>query len=97
MAGDTYYILADEFNMYSWQFFKYNEADKKYLPQLNEIIYLEKKKKKADKKFKKHTISRGESLRDISQLYGIKLSSLMKLNGLESDRNVAVGKVLKLR
>lgn len=96
-AGDTYYILADEFNMYSWQFFKYNEAGKKYIPQLNEIVYLEKKKKKANKKFKKHIVSSGESLRDISQLYGIKLSSLMKLNGLETDRNMPVGSVLKLR
>lgn len=96
-AGDTYYILADEFDMYSWQFYKYNETDKKQTPEVGEIVYLEKKKKKADKKFKKHIVNSGESLRDISQLYGIRLSSLMKLNNLEIDRNVSVGKVLKLR
>lgn len=95
--GDTYYDLAEEFEIYSWQLYKYNETDKKHFLQTDEIVYLEKKKKKADKQFKKHTVMQGESLRYISQLYGIRLSSLMKLNGLSSDRNLPVGRILKLR
>lgn len=95
--GDTYYDLADEFEIYSWQLYKYNETNKKNFLQTNDIVYLEKKKKKAEKKYKSHRVQYGESLKDISQLYGVRLSSIIKMNGLESDRNVAVGTVLKLR
>lgn len=95
--GDTYYDLADEFEVYSWQLYKYNETDKRHFLKTNEIVYLEKKKRKADKKHKKHIVRSGESLRQVAQLYGIRLSSLMKMNGLEIDKNVPVGTVLTLR
>ncbi len=95
--GDTYYNLADELDIYSWQLYKYNETDKKHFLQANEIVYLEKKKKKAEKKYKAHTVQYGETLRSISQLYGIRQSSLMKMNNLIIDSNLPVGTVLKLR
>jgi len=95
--GDTYYDLADEFDIYSWQLYKYNEADKTHFLKTDEIVYLEKKKRKADKRFKAHTVNYGESLRDIAQLYGVRLSRLMKMNDLSSDRNVSVGTILKVR
>lgn len=95
--GDTYYELADEFEIYSWQLYKYNETDKKHFLQANEIVYLEKKKKKAEKKYKTHRVEYGETLRHISQLYGIRMNSLMKMNDLVIDGDLPVGKVLKLR
>jgi len=95
--GDTYYDLADEFDIYSWQLYKYNEADKKHFLKTDEIVYLEKKRRKADKQFKRHIVKYGESLREVSQLYGMRLSSLMKLNDLTTDRNVPVGTILRVR
>ncbi len=96
-VGDTFYGIADEFNIYSWQLHKYNEVDKKHMLQIDEIIYLEKKKRKADKKYKIHIVKQGESLHNISQYYGIRISSLMKRNKLVIDRNLPVGTALKLR
>lgn len=96
-SGDSYYELAVEFDIYSWQLYKYNETDKNHLLKTNEIVYLEKKKRKADKAFKRHIVKYGESLREISQLYGVRLSRLMKMNKLSSDRNVPVGTVLRVR
>lgn len=96
-VGDTYYNLADELDIYSWQLYKYNETDKKHFLQANEIVYIEKKKKKADKKYKTHVVKYGETLRSVSQLYGIRQSSLMKMNDLIIDSNLPVGTVLKLR
>jgi LysM repeat protein len=95
--GDSYSGIAEEFNIYSWQLYKYNDVDKKYVPKADEIVYLEKKKKKADKAHQTHTVAYGESIHFISQLYGIRLEKLKKLNGLEDKKNVPVGTKLKLR
>lgn len=97
VPGDTYSGIAEEFNIYSWQLYKYNDVDKKYKPQADEIVYLEKKKKKADKTQKTHTVAYGESLHFISQLYGVRLEKLKKLNGLQDKKNLPVGTKLKLR
>lgn len=95
--GDNFYNLADEFDIYSYQLFKYNEVDKKHVLQPGEMLYLEKKKSKAAKTYDYHVINKGESLQYISQLYGIRLNKLMKMNHLSSSRNLPAGKKIKVR
>jgi hypothetical protein len=65
--------------------------------QADEIIYLEKKRKKAERGVSRHTLKEGESLRTVSNTYGIRLSNLRKMNGLEKHAAPSVGMVLKLR
>ena len=95
--GDTFYGIAEEFEIYTWQLYKYNEMDKKHVLQIEEVIYLEKKKKKANKQYTSHTVSEGESLHYVSQLYGIRLKRLQKMNGMSAVENVVPGVVLNLR
>jgi len=96
-TGDTYYGLADEFEIYSWQFKSNNDLKKDHVLQIGEIIYLEKKKRKADKKYKAHIVKAGETIHSISQLYGIKLKRLYKMNNLPKGVQAEVGTKLKLR
>jgi len=96
-AGDTFNKIAKEFEIYSWQLFKYNEVNKKHILQIGEKVYLEKKRRKADKKHKKHLVKQGESMRMISQYYGIRLSRLYKMNDMPEGIQPEVGKVLSLR
>lgn len=95
--GDTFYSLANEFDIYSWQLFKYNDLEKNHVLQVDEIIYLEKKRKKANKQNQQHSVKEGESLRIISNVYGVRMSSLRKMNGLSNDEDIVAGMVLKLR
>ncbi len=95
--GDTFYGIAEEFEIYSWQLYKYNEVNKKHILQIGELIYLEKKKNKAEKEHKFHVVSEGESMRQISQLYGIKLKKLYKMNKMETGEQPGAGTSLKLR
>ena len=95
--GDTFYGLAEEFNIYTWQLFKYNEVDKKYVLKIGDVVYLEKKKKKASKENKTHQVAYGESWHFLSQYYGIRESRLKKLNGMKDQPNLPVGTQLKLR
>ena len=96
-TGDTYESIAAEFDIYSWQLYKYNEVDKKHKLVLGEMVYLEKKHKKAAKQYKIHVVREGESLHDIAQIYGMRYSKLLKLNNLPHGISVPVGKKLKLR
>lgn len=95
--GDTYYAIASEFDIYSWQLFTYNDVDKKHTVKAGELIYLEKKKRKADKKYEVHIVRQGESMQMISQIYGIKLKRLYKMNNLPEGIQVKAGTTLKLR
>ena len=54
-------------------------------------------KRKADKKFEVHVVQQGESMQQISQIYGIKLKRLYKLNNLPEGIQVVTGTKLKLR
>ena len=95
--GDNYYSIAKEFNMYSWQLFAYNDVKKEHTVESGELIYLEKKKRKADKKYKFHVVRQGESMQKISQIYGVKLKRLYKMNDLPKGIQVVTGTKLKLR
>ncbi len=95
--GDTYYDIASEFDMYAWQLFSYNDTPKKHPLKPGEPVYLEKKRKKAEKKFETHVVRQGESMRTISQIYGIRLKRLYKMNNLPEGVQVPVGTKLKVR
>jgi len=95
--GDTFYGLAKEFEIYSWQFYSYNELEKDHMLKIDEIIYLEKKKRKADKEYKFHIVKSGESMHKLSQLYGVRLKRLYKMNNLPVGVQVTVGTKIRLR
>lgn len=98
--GDTFKSLGKEFGESYRKLAKYNERDKHDVLKEGEIIYLQKKRTKADKKYKgfTHYVSAGESMYSISQLYGIRLKSLYKINKLDPKTYVMqVGDRLKVR
>ncbi len=95
--GDTYQKIAAEFEIYTWQLYKYNEVSRKHKIVTGEIVYLEKKKAKAGKKYKYHHIRQGESLHDVAQLYGMRLSKLLKMNNLPKGISVPVGTEVRVR
>ncbi len=96
--GDTFKSIGKKLDISSRKLARYNERDRKAPLSAGDIIYLKKKRTKADKRFKRvpHTIRAGESMYDISQRYGIRLKSLYKKNDLSPDYTPRVGDVLKV-
>jgi len=92
---ETIAELANEMDVMPWQLKRYNDIDDSYRFSEGEVIYLQPKRKNGDEA--SHTVKKGESLRIISQLHGIKLKSLMKYNGLNADSPLSEGQELKLR
>lgn len=98
-SGDTWEIVARETGVSVRRLLKYNERPKGSVLQSGDIIYLQKKRTKADKSFKgiPHVIQPGESLYDIAQHYAIRLKSIYKLNALTPDYEPEVGDLIWLR
>ncbi len=95
--GDTYEKIAEEQGVMLWQILKYNERTKGYPVIPGEPIYLQPKRRKADVKYKTHTIEKGETMYSISQKYGIKIKYLYMKNNIEFGSEPEVGTVLNLR
>ena len=76
---------------------KYNEVPEDFPLEKGDIVYLEKKKKKADKPYEQHVVQVGESMHGIAQKYGIQIKSLYKMNKKSADYIPMEGDVLKLR
>jgi LysM repeat protein len=92
--GDDFYKIADDFNIYNYQLWKYNDLNKEDHLQEGQMIYLEKKKNKGETDF--HTVKAGETMYSISQDYGIKLKQLYKKNRMKKGSKPRTGQVLWL-
>ncbi|MDR2126638.1 MAG: glucosaminidase domain-containing protein [Prevotellaceae bacterium] len=95
--NDTYERIGDEFKMSAEQLRKYNDADKNEQPNKDDIVYIAAKKSKAGKDFPMHVAEAGETLRSISQLYGVKVQSLCKKNNMQADTVLDDGQIVYLR
>jgi hypothetical protein len=95
--NDTYEFIAGDTRMKLKRLLKYNDTTKEHALQAGEKVYLQRKKTYAAKGNLIHTVKAGESLHSISQLYGMKLKSLYKLNKLRDSYTPKPGDTLKVR
>ena len=96
--GDSYESIGKEVGVSAANLAKYNEREKDDQLREGEIVYLRKKQKKADRKYKNqcHVVAQGESMHSIAQKYGMRLASLYKINHLEPKYQIKVGDQLKV-
>lgn len=87
LQGDNALSIARRNDMSVSQLMRYNEniVRKDQALETGEKVYLEAKKSKNHGKQKYHVLKEGEDLADVSSLYGIKLESLLKRNGLKKN------------
>ncbi len=99
VKGDTWETVSRETGVSVRKLLKYNERPKNSPLNMGDIVYLQKKRSKADKAFKgvPHVVQPGESLYDIAQRYAIRLKSIYTLNALSPDYTPQVGDLIWLR
>ena len=61
------------------------------------VVYLQKKKKSAASGVEMHVVEQGETLRGISQRYGVRVKDLCKMNGLADPDMIRANDILRLR
>lgn len=97
---ETWDSIAQEFAVPKYKLLQYNEAIESVEINAGDYIYLNKKQKKGDKLYGKdywHHVRQGESMYSIAQRYGMRISSLYKLNFRDPDYVPVAGDLLRVR
>ena len=95
--SDSFNQIAFDTGFKAKDLIKYNDVPENITLKKGDIIYLQKKKSKADIPYFEHLIKPGESMHRISQQYGIQLNNLYKMNKKNSNYVPIIGEVLRLR
>ena len=97
--GDTFRSLSAETGISARKLAKHNELNIDSPLHAGQVVWLKKKQSRAPKEYKRrpHVVAAGQSLYDISQMYGIRLKSLYKLNRLQPDYVPKVGDIIFVR
>ncbi|MCD7936439.1 MAG: glucosaminidase domain-containing protein [Tannerellaceae bacterium] len=95
--GDTFESVAQDTGFKAKQLRKFNEVPAGFPLEKGDVVYLQKKKGKADKPDYTHTVRSGESMHSIAQEYGIRINNLYKMNKKDPAYIPEEGDVLKLR
>ncbi len=98
-AGDSWISLSEELGVKKKRLLKYNEAYEGMPIPDGMYIYLHKKARKGPKSMKKkwHKVSYGESMYAISQLYGVRIQRLYKMNYKTEAYYPQAGDLVKVR
>lgn len=94
--GDTYQSLAKEYHLFTGELARFNDVSRKAGLPVGEKVYLERKRRKAQKTTPEKTAVQGESLLEVAQRYGIRLKALKNLNSGVKD-HPEKGTVVRLR
>lgn len=95
--GDTYESISSDLGLKDWELYTYNDYTKGWQPKVNEIIYIEPKFKKADRKHLQHICDADDKMQYISQRYALKLKPLLKRNRMNPGEEPATGQIVYLR
>ena len=93
--GDTYEKIAQDILVMSDNLRKFNDAGPNDEPVENEIVYVEAKAHGNATRI--HTVQPGETLRYISQRYGVQLRYIFKYNMLDENSIIYPGDQILLR
>jgi LysM repeat protein len=94
-SGTSYLSIAKKYDVDLSKIFEYNEIPASDIIDHDQLIYLQRKNKAGKTEF--HVVSEGESLYDVSQKEGIRMESLLDLNGLKIGDRPVVGEQLNLK
>jgi LysM repeat protein len=94
---DSFERIAEDTGLPADELRRYNEVPDHFPLQKGDMVYLEKKKRRAGKPSYDHVVQIGESMHSISQKYGLQVKRLYKINRKKEDYIPVEGDVLKLR
>jgi len=94
--GTALLAISDQYDVRLKHVVDFNDLDENInVLEKDQLIYLQRKRKHGENDF--HIVEEGETLYDISQKEGVRLSSLMKYNLLEPSMEPASGERLFLK
>lgn len=80
--GETYSSIADKYDLFPKEILRFNDAASNRTLMTGEVVYIQAKKTKSAKGMDKYISDEGgETMRELSQRFGLKLKNLCKMNG----------------
>ena len=95
--GDTPESLRAELGLYKNEIYRYNNLYKGIHLEPGTIIYLQPKRSKAARGNEIHVVEEGQTMYDISQIYGVKLKHLYNKNHMAEGEQPLEGSEVYLR
>lgn len=95
--GQTLRQIARRYKITEDQIYKYNSIRPPHFPNLQkgDTVYVSKKRKKGEAE--KHRIRKGETMQDVSRMYGIRFESLHRKNRMLIGQQPAAGSLIYMR
>ena len=98
LEGDTYESIALANDLFPKEILRFNDLPATEPLHAGDVVYLHAKKKRAARGIEKYIAGTGgETLRDISQRFGVRLSSLERMNKVPEDYVPLEGDTILLR
>lgn len=94
-ADDTYFKIANDFNIQMSKLFHINDAEPGTQVRQGSPVFIEAKRRRS--KIPVHEVKIRESMHDIAQNYGIRLKSLYRMNNMLPGDQPVAGQQIKLR
>jgi LysM repeat protein len=94
-SGTSFLSIAQQYDVSLAKLFDYNDMEEAEVLERDQLIYLQRKRKTGDKEH--HVVQQGESLHDIAQAEGVRLSSLLEFNQLDASFRPLAGSTLNLK
>lgn len=94
--GETYEQIAGMVGVPAKKLRRFNDAGAQYQPFEGEQVYIRAKAARATNGKLIHVARKGETLRYVSQMYGIRLGKLARLNRMDSDESLREGQQIRL-
>lgn len=95
--GETLKDIAREYGMQLSLLCRFNEVDRKFVPPVGTLVFLERKKARADREHGTYVVKRDDSLWSVSQQFGVRMKPLANRNRLSDSNPLRVGMTLLLR
>ena len=95
--GDTWRSLAKEYNLFHGEILRFNERRRGAPLHAGEVVYVEAKKRESARGLDKHVVEEGETMRELSQRYAVKMKKLYQYNAMAAGTEPVPGTILNLR
>lgn len=95
--GETYESIARSYRLFVKELLKFNDLKEEEMLMPGTVVYLQKKKKASHPGLDKYVVEEGQTLREISQRFAVRMKYLCRLNGIEETHVLREGDVLQLR
>ena len=95
--GESITSISMKYDIPKEKILEYNEVVTEANIKEGDIVFLEKKKTKYNGSRDYYNVKENDTLYEISQQFGIRLSNLAKMNGIDLFTKLKVGRRLKLK